>query len=57
MKTKEQARIQTRVDQEIKRALKLYCAQNDLTIEQGIELAIQTLCQQKAKQKDYANDK
>lgn len=57
MKTKEQARLQARVDPETRKALKLYCVHNDVTIEQAIELAVQMLCKTKTKKNEVINDK
>lgn len=44
MKTSEIARLETRVKPDVKKALRVYCAHNGLTIRQGVEIAISELC-------------
>lgn len=44
MKTSEIARLETRVKPEVKKALRIFCAHNGLTIRQGVEIAISELC-------------
>jgi hypothetical protein len=36
-------RLETRVRKDLKKALRIYCAKNDLTLRDGIELAIELL--------------
>lgn len=44
MKTSNIARLETRVTPDVKKALRVYCAHNGLTIREGVELAIVKLC-------------
>lgn len=43
MKTAGIDRLETRVSKELKRSLRVYCANNDLSLREGIELAIAKL--------------
>jgi hypothetical protein len=43
MKTAAIDRLETRVSKELKRSLRVYCANNDLTLQEGVELAIARL--------------
>ena len=43
MKTAAIDRLETRVSKEVKRSLRVYCANHDLTLREGIELAIAKL--------------
>jgi len=43
MKVDRFDRLETRVKKETKRALRIYCAVNNLTIQQGVELALSKL--------------
>ena len=52
MKTSEIARLETRVKPDVKKALRVYCAHNGLTIREGVEIAIVELCGQVKKQKE-----
>ncbi|TXH08407.1 MAG: hypothetical protein E6R03_18240 [Hyphomicrobiaceae bacterium] len=36
-------RLETRVRKDLKKALRVYCAKNDLTLRDGVELAIELL--------------
>lgn len=36
-------RLETRVRKDLKKALRVYCAKNDLTLREGVELAIEQL--------------
>lgn len=57
MRAKEQSRLQARVAPEIRKSLKLFCAQNDLTIQQAVELAIKKMCCVNSKEKRVSDVK
>lgn len=44
MKTKEMARLETRVKPDLKKLLRVYCANHGITIQEGVELAVLRLC-------------
>lgn len=56
MKTSEIARLETRVRPDVKKALRVYCAHNGLTIREGIEIAIVELCVTGKKQKEEVSN-
>lgn len=43
-------RLETRVRKDLKKALRVFCAKNDLTLREGVELAIANLTGRKADQ-------
>ena len=36
-------RLETRIRKDLKKALRVYCAKNDMTLRDGVELAIELL--------------
>lgn len=55
MKTTDLARLETRVKPEVKKALRVYCAHNGLTIREGVEIAVSKLCGSKPTKKEVTN--
>lgn len=54
MKTAAIDRLETRVSKDLKKSLRIYCANHDLTLREGVELAIAKLTERPAvsEQKD-----
>ena len=44
MRATTQARLETRISADTKKALRVYCAHNGLTIREGVEIAVLNLC-------------
>lgn len=48
MRTADLARLETRIKPEVKKALRVYCANHGITIREGVEIAVSKLCVKKA---------
>lgn len=50
MQTAKLERLETRIKKDLKKSLRLFCAMNDMTIQDGVELALKQLLSDKSNQ-------
>lgn len=50
MQTAKLERLETRIKKDLKKSLRLFCAMNDMTIQDGVELALKQLLSEKSNQ-------
>lgn len=48
MKSEPLDRLETRIKKDLKKSLRIYCAMNDMTIQDGVEMALKNLLSQKS---------